>query len=50
LNDETATEYSKTQQPAASFWERVEILSTVDDTVTKNIRDAASDLDADMIA
>lgn len=50
LNDETATEYSKTQQPAGAFWERVEVLNTVDDTVAKNPRDAESNLDADMIA
>jgi predicted RNase H-like nuclease len=48
LNDETATEYSKTQQPAAAFWERVEILKTVDDTITENIHGAGRDLAADV--
>lgn len=48
LNNESATAYSKTQQPAAAFWERVAILETIDDTITKNIRDAGSNLDADV--
>jgi predicted RNase H-like nuclease len=46
LNDEIATSYSKTQQPAAAFWERVGILQHVDETIMDSMRDAGSDLDA----
>ena len=46
LNDESATEYSKTAQPAAAFWERIGILEAIDSTVVDDIRDASTDLDA----
>lgn len=46
LNGESATEYSKTGQPAAAFWERIGILETIDGTIVDNVRDAATDLDA----
>ena len=48
LNGESATEYSKTGQPAAAFWERVEILEVIDDSCVNVLRDAATDLDADV--
>jgi len=48
LNSESATKYSKTQQPAAAFWERVEIVEKVDGTITANVRDAGNDLNADV--
>jgi predicted RNase H-like nuclease len=46
LNGEFATEYSKTGQPAAAFWERIEILETIDDAIIDDVRDASTDLDA----
>ena len=46
LNGESATEYSKTGQPAAAFWERIGILEAIDDTIVDDVRDAATDLDA----
>lgn len=39
-----ATTYSKTGQPALAFWERVEILETVDSNVLEHLRDAAESL------
>jgi len=46
LNNKSATEYSKTQQPAAAFWERVAILEESDSDVLSHIRNAGTDLDA----
>lgn len=46
LNGETPTEYSKTGQPAAAFWERIEILEAIDGAVVDDIHDASTDLDA----
>jgi predicted RNase H-like nuclease len=46
LNGETPTEYSKTGQPAAAFWERIEIFEAIDGAVVDDIRDASTDLDA----
>lgn len=46
LNGESATEYSKTGQPAAAFWERIEILEVVDDAVIDDVRNASTDIDA----
>ncbi len=46
LNGESATEYSKTGQPAAAFWERIEILGAIDSEIVDAIRDASTDLAA----
>lgn len=46
LNSRSETEYSKTQQPAAAFWERVSILENADTQVLTHIRKGGSDLDA----
>jgi predicted RNase H-like nuclease len=46
LNGKSATEYSKTGQPAAAFWERIEILEAIDDAIIKDVRNASTDLDA----
>jgi predicted RNase H-like nuclease len=46
LQGESATEYSKTGQPAAAFWERIEILEEIDGTIFDDVRDASADLDA----
>lgn len=46
LNGESATEYSKTGQPAAAFWERIEILKDIDDAIIDDVHDASTDLDA----
>jgi len=46
LNGESSTEYSKTGQPAAAFWERIEILEAIDGSCVDAVRDAATDLDA----
>lgn len=46
LNGESAAEYSKTGQPAAAFWERVEILRPLDVEVLTHLQDAGSNLDA----
>lgn len=46
LNDLSATEYSKTGQPAAAFWERIEILEAIDSSIIDIVRDAAINLDA----
>ncbi len=48
LNGESATEYSKTGQPAAAFWERIGILEDIDDTIVDDVRDAATGLNADI--
>ena len=48
LNMESATEYSKTGQPAAAFWERIEILEAIDSTIIDDVRDAATELHADV--
>ena len=48
LNDESATEYSKTGQPAAAFWERMEILEAINSTIIDDVRDAATGLYADV--
>ena len=48
LNDESATEYSKTGQPAAAFWERIKILEVIDNTIVDDVRDAATGLNADV--
>lgn len=47
-NPNEATEYSKTGQPAAGFWERVGILEEVDKNVLQSIRDAATELNKDV--
>jgi predicted RNase H-like nuclease len=36
--------YSKTGQPAAAFWERIEILEAVDSTIVDDVRDVSADL------
>ena len=48
LNGESATEYSKTGQPAPAFWERIEILETIDGSIIDDIRDASTDLMAEV--
>ena len=48
LNHENATEYSKTGQPAAAFWERIEILEAVDTNILADIREASLGLDAEV--
>ena len=48
LNGKSATEYSKTGQPAAAFWERIEILEVIDDTIIDDVHDASTDLDAEV--
>jgi len=46
LNDEKPTQYSKRSQPAAAFWERVEILETVDKDTIAHVRNSGIGLDA----
>jgi len=46
LNRESPATYSKTGQPAAAFWERIDILERFDDGLLSHVRDAGSDLDA----
>ncbi|ARS90504.1 DUF429 domain-containing protein [Natrarchaeobaculum aegyptiacum] len=46
LNDESATEYSKTGKPAAAFWERIGILEAIDEAIIDDVRDASLNLDA----
>lgn len=46
LNGEEAMEYSKTRQPAAAFWERVDALEEIDEDVLESIREASIGLDA----
>lgn len=48
LNGRSETEYSKTQQPAAAFWERVTILESVDSQILTHIREGGTDLDAEV--
>ena len=48
LNDEESMNYSKTGQPAAAFWERVDVLEKVDEKVLDDIRDVGTDVDADV--
>lgn len=48
LNNESATEYSKTGQPAAAFWERIEILEAIDESIIDDIRGSASSLNGDV--
>ena len=48
LNNESATKHSKTGQPAAAFWERIEILEATDGAIAEEVRDAATNLDADV--
>lgn len=48
LHGGSATNYSKTGQPAAAFWERVGVLEAVDEAVVGSIRDAGRDRDADV--
>lgn len=45
LNGEQATEFSKTGQPAAAFWERIEILEGVEANIVDDIRAASAGLD-----
>jgi predicted RNase H-like nuclease len=44
LNSEQATEYSKTGQPIAAFWERIGILERVADGISADVRTAGTDL------
>jgi len=44
LNDQQSTRYSKTGMPVAAFWERVEILERIDETIIDDIRSAGTDL------
>lgn len=48
LNDESPTEFSKTGQPAAAFWERVGILKNIDPNIIDHVWDAAKGLDAEV--
>jgi len=41
-NDEEATEYSKTGQPAAAFWERIDILERLDPDLLECVRAAGT--------
>lgn len=43
LDGGSPTGYSKTGQPAAAFWERVDILERVDSTVLTHLRRAGTD-------
>jgi predicted RNase H-like nuclease len=44
INNKTATDYSKTGQPAAAFCERLDILEQVEPEITQNFRDAGRDV------
>jgi predicted RNase H-like nuclease len=46
MNDEVPMSYSKNRQPAAAFWERVNVLEDVYEGATSAIRDASLGLDA----
>jgi len=46
LNGESPAEYSKTGQPAAAFWERIDVLQQFDGALISHVRDAGSGLDA----
>lgn len=48
LSGGTPTRYSKTAQPAAAFWERIDVLEAIDAGIVSNVRDAAADVDADV--
>lgn len=48
LGDEIPTRYSKTGQPAAAFYERIDRLEAVDPAVRNHLRTAGSDRDADV--
>lgn len=48
LNDGGAMEYSKTQQPAGAFWERVDVLEDADGDVLGRIREAGTGLCAEV--
>lgn len=48
LKEESATEYSKTGQPAAAFWERIKILEAINGSIVDSVRNVATDLDADV--
>lgn len=45
LNGQSAAEYSKTGQPAAAFWERIDMLEPFDDDVLSHVRHAGTELD-----
>ncbi len=46
LNGESPAEYSKTGQPAAGFWERIDILERFDEAVVSHVRSAGTNIDA----
>lgn len=48
LTDRAATEYAKTGQPAAAFWERVAILEAIDSDVVAHVREGNRDMDAEV--
>lgn len=48
LGDEEPTRYSKTGQPAAAFWERMDLLERVDEDASGAVRDAGTGLDAEV--
>lgn len=48
LGGETPTKYSKTGRPAAAFFERVDVLEDVDSDVLARLREAGTDLDAEV--
>lgn len=45
LNDNSSMNYSKSGQPAAAFWERVEVLRQIDPGIHDHLRDASMNLD-----
>ncbi len=47
LNDRTPAAHSKTGAPARAFWERVDILETVDETVLDHVRTLGRQIDAE---
>lgn len=48
LGGESSTQYSKTGQPTAAFFERVDALETVDPEILSHLREVGTDLDADV--
>lgn len=48
LAGERAMAHSKTGQPAAAFWERVNVLEATDESVLDHIRESSADLDVDV--
>lgn len=48
LAGESTTRYSKTGQPAAAFWERVDVLEAVDAAIVDHVRRAATSLEANV--